>query len=47
MKVFSMDLFTLLGAVSEQNTLSGENAFFSKCQILLQSRDKNIKRSLP
>lgn len=31
-------------AVSEQNT-SGENVFFSKCQILLQSTDKNIKRS--
>lgn len=34
-------------AVSEQNTLSGENVFFSKCQILLQSTDKNIKRSRP
>lgn len=34
-------------SVSKQNALSGENVFFPKCQILLQSTDKNTKRSLP
>lgn len=47
MKIFSMDLFTLPGSVSKQNALSEENVFFPKCQILLQSTDKNTKRSLP
>lgn len=42
-----MDLLSLLGTVCEQHTLSGENVFFSKCQILLQSTDKNRKRLLP